>query len=960
MPRIFFSRRLLACAIGLGLMASAHAGPGTGAFTVGSGAIAVNGTTTNVGVSGSNANGVSLITWNGFNVAPGETVNFNNGTGKPLAVVNLDTSGVLSSINGNINAPAVGGNNTSVLVINPQGVNIGGTAAINTSGAFVAGAGNVSSPANPNAPAGSVAISLSQQAYIQISDTAKITTGDSQGVSKGIAFMGMGADTPAGATAQIGSVSLPYINDQNATMPWTFYANTNQPAASYGSPSAYLHGFSLAGSNADYVFAGHYAWSIDFAQQFDNGDTGLWYFQGAGNPNATLANTLLGTVNLGNATFQTQMGASGGLYANTSSVIGGHLLVPDGVFDPNEALGQQVSMFRLEAYGSLNGTTATTYAAGGHDRTDVSMSTAQVQLNNGGWSNGSLTIGGEALNPNLTFTGDLVNFQVNANLTQYLASTGQLNSFAVNAAGGTGLYNISKSTFTQTGGGFFNLTGPNLGSLTDSTVTTDAQQNVQLHGDLVRSTLTSTNTNVVAPANLTVGGAIDQSTINYATSAPISITAGSWNQSNLQLLSFNGVVAIAGVMDGGGITSGNGASGNVQITAASVANLGINLPQGQTTIGTTGNISNIAYTGQSLTMTGTATSQATGTFTSQNALTFNNLLLNGATVSASNLTFSGGRGIQNSTLTAPQFNVVNAGSLGAISNSTLNATGSSVAIVADSLTNTNVVGSGDLYVRGFTPTFNVVGGSITSPGNLTVANPGGTLNLSGGAQITSTGTPANGGTTLQASGDINVGADGSAVQVQGPGVYAITNGNFTEGTQAVMAVSDPSLANQNNDIYIQAVSGGISSTGKATASGHNYLVAGLTVANGAQVSPSAETPASGTNVNLGVFLQAGGTVDVSGTLYAGTPPPPPPVAPPPPAPPPVSPPPLPPPPAPPPPAPPPLPPPAPVFVAPVIVAPRLLPAQITDWQWNGMLLQEPVAQDPVERVSVSMQTPPQP
>ena len=91
---------------------------------------------------------VSLINWASYNLSVGDSVNYD---GANHTFVNLDTSGMRSSIAGAI---TTGTQNTNVMVVNPNGVTINGTAAINTSGSFATIAGHA-------APDGAGGVTLS-------------------------------------------------------------------------------------------------------------------------------------------------------------------------------------------------------------------------------------------------------------------------------------------------------------------------------------------------------------------------------------------------------------------------------------------------------------------------------------------------------------------------------------------------------------------------------------------------------------------------------------------------------------------------------------------------------------------------------------------------------------------------------------------------------------------------------
>ena len=152
-----------------------------------------NVTEVNVTTPGTGVSNVAVIDWGTFNIDADHTVNFNNSTGGSQAVINVDLQGSPSLINGHINTT---GNTTSVLVVNPNGVQVGAGAQINTSGAFQAAAGTVS------LGAGQVDINLSQAPLI-VDQAATINAGTAAGPSEfvdGVQGVGLRSD---GSTATL-------------------------------------------------------------------------------------------------------------------------------------------------------------------------------------------------------------------------------------------------------------------------------------------------------------------------------------------------------------------------------------------------------------------------------------------------------------------------------------------------------------------------------------------------------------------------------------------------------------------------------------------------------------------------------------------------------------------------------------------------------------------------------------
>ena len=123
-------RSSLAALIALALTSSALAMPTGG--VVQSGDVNIGGSTDFSTV----ANGATItsttdsaINWNTFNIARDETLNFNIADGKTL--VNNVTGSQLSDILGKMNQPGGGGYGGYVVLVNPNGIHVGGNAVLN-------------------------------------------------------------------------------------------------------------------------------------------------------------------------------------------------------------------------------------------------------------------------------------------------------------------------------------------------------------------------------------------------------------------------------------------------------------------------------------------------------------------------------------------------------------------------------------------------------------------------------------------------------------------------------------------------------------------------------------------------------------------------------------------------------------------------------------------------------------
>ena len=169
-----FKRAPLALALAFTLFPIAGFAQSGGVFRTGpsllGGVITTTGPNTNVNIQGGMR--VAVIDWNNFNIDAGSTVNFQNSVNFDIQAINVDLQGAASQINGAITTSGTG--KVHVMVINPNGVNIGSSAQINVSGDFVAASGTVdSSMTNPTAGPGQVVVNMTN-APIVIAPGAQI------------------------------------------------------------------------------------------------------------------------------------------------------------------------------------------------------------------------------------------------------------------------------------------------------------------------------------------------------------------------------------------------------------------------------------------------------------------------------------------------------------------------------------------------------------------------------------------------------------------------------------------------------------------------------------------------------------------------------------------------------------------------------------------------------------------
>lgn len=898
--RIFTRRRLLALALASALLPGAVLANATGGtFAVGAGTITNAGNTVNVGVSTA-VSQVSVINWANFNIANGETVNFNNGTNQSLAVVNVDNQGAVTHLAGAINAPAVNGKNTTVLVLNPYGVSIDSTAVINTSGGF--GVGNGTVGPNTNAPAGTIAVNLTG-GYVQTDVNAQgqhttgntpvdaagngygrltratgasITAGDTQGASVGLAFMG---------APLTGGASLPALYGSGR---YFFYPD--EPVASYPIMGGflgtfYLHGISLAGSNATYDFNGQYQFGLLLSQTWDTNDTGDIFFVGNHSFQQSFGP---GTLNLGNATFTTDA-TGGGFYIGTSSIQGGNFAIPVAVPPPTGGFNLP-NGFQMTVVGDSDGTNWV--SNGQYDGLRTTNGTFYLGVS-GTLSNATFAFGPKTWLPSIT-AKNLTNVSVNSQSASLPTDT-TVNTDYLSAAGGTAqniTYNGQSANVSVSAN---TINGANLttnGQFTIYAFDGGTGVNATANGSSAGGSMLVAYSNAITNSTLTANalqvqlyGAGPNTNLNlYALNGNLTVTAagastGTWSVSqdaNLNLFNSLGAVNLA---SGGNVTVQAGGSVDGSWSVAGNATVYANTYAPTWSLSTGGNANLTGYT-------------SVGGFVSTDTLTLAGPLASGLTayinhLSAKGVNFQGSyvdtldSAAPVGTIDTSTFILDNGGKLdsGAITNSKISATTGDLALV------------------------NSVGGAVSLSGST----------------VTAPGTVSITGTDLSFT---------NATTVTGNRITGDATGTVVVDSTSALRVANPTDANTNNTIYLNGGSGSqVEGSANVQASGHNWLTNGVSVANGATVLNAPEI-GEGT-APYGIELS--GKLDIQGVLYAGdghavAPPPPPPPPPPvidPPAP--------------------PAPPAPPPFVAPQVVVARLLPAPVSDWTWQGSLLLDPVA-----------------
>jgi filamentous hemagglutinin family protein len=160
--------------------------PTGGTFAAGSGQIKSSGNILNINQSSLRA----IIDWSTFSIAPGASVNFNNGAG---ATLNRVTGSAASTILGQLLATG------NIYLINPQGILIGHGAAIHTGGDFLASTLNLSN---------SVFLNNGALLFTGSSKAAVVNLGDLASSGGSIYLIGHSVQNGGSITAANGTTGL--------------------------------------------------------------------------------------------------------------------------------------------------------------------------------------------------------------------------------------------------------------------------------------------------------------------------------------------------------------------------------------------------------------------------------------------------------------------------------------------------------------------------------------------------------------------------------------------------------------------------------------------------------------------------------------------------------------------------------------------------------------------------------
>ncbi|WGS45676.1 filamentous hemagglutinin N-terminal domain-containing protein [Burkholderia sp. JSH-S8] len=184
-----------------GLIPPVLAAPTGGHVTAGSAAISSSGATTVINQS----SGRSIINWNKFNVANGETVRF-NAPSATSATLNRVIGALPSGINGLIQG------NGKVFLLNPNGVLVGASGAINVQGGFVGSTGNISDSAFMQ---GGAMLLAGGKGQIQVLGTISTPGGDIALIAPAVVA---GAGSMLKAGTQINLVAADQVTLSNGTI----------------------------------------------------------------------------------------------------------------------------------------------------------------------------------------------------------------------------------------------------------------------------------------------------------------------------------------------------------------------------------------------------------------------------------------------------------------------------------------------------------------------------------------------------------------------------------------------------------------------------------------------------------------------------------------------------------------------------------------------------------------------
>ena len=568
------------------ILQAASSVPTGGTFASGSGQINSSGNILNINQSTLRA----IITWSTFSIAPGATVNFNNGSG---ATLNRVTGSAASTILGQLLATG------NVFLINQQGILIGHGATVHTGGDFLASTLNLSNSAFDNGAL--LFTGSSKGAVVNLGDLS--SSGGSIYLI-GHAVQNGGSISAANGTTGLAAGSQILITD-SATGQKVAVQAPGGDVTNSGFISAAQVELKSNGGNI-YALAGNNGGQIN-ATGTATQDGHVWLIATNGTANVA------GLLTAANAN-----GAGGSIETSGAHVNAGGAQITTGkggswLLDPDDLTIDSTLAGTIET--SLNGgtnVTEQTTASGTGGSGDITVAS------NIAWSgSGSLTLSAYR---NIGFNGGVV-------LTN--TGPGNLTLRADNASTGVGTVNFSNAgqiDFSASTGSVSILYNPSGSYATPTDYTSNVLTNAFWSGPLngsVTSQLTAYML-VNSIANLQSLDTNDAGT--YALGKDLDISS----VSNFTPLG-NTTPYFTGIFDGQGHTITG-----LTINDSTGANLGL-----FSTLGTNGQVRNLNLTNVSVTETGSSTTTI-GAIAAVNSGTISNVSVAGTITSGSNLYCGGG------------------------------------------------------------------------------------------------------------------------------------------------------------------------------------------------------------------------------------------------------------------------------------------------------------------------------
>ena len=472
--------------------------PAGGTFGLGNGTIGVynSGTYLQVYISSP----VALINWSSFNLAQGETAEFDPSTSMPsMTVVNVDNQGAASQINGTVIA------NMNFVLVNPDGVTVGPTGQFNAAGAvaLVAGTAGVASS--------SPFITL-DNAPITVDPAAKFLGGQSASVPDvtptitmdGTQMLGIpitNAQTPGGA------VTYPALADQTLNV-------SAQPGefTQIDVPAMFGETINLNSSGAALNFQGNITMGND-KYVCNLCEPALAINAGAGNV-AFNGISILPEFTGGMAPAN---GGGGTMTLNNSGTV-----TVNGTANPNNSSGSNSGDWNLDSL-TIAGSSSLT-ANGWFLQTTGNISAGSVMIANSLITRGAYAIG--ATNGNVSMVNDAVN-----------AASGANSSMGLDIYSQTGNVTLDSSSFTWGGdpaylptlpfgaGWLFQAAGTiNIGGSSPAPTAYSGT------GTLVPGSVTGVGTYLYNPASpVTFSAGNSFSTFGSAETDAAGVSIGNWN-----------------------------------------------------------------------------------------------------------------------------------------------------------------------------------------------------------------------------------------------------------------------------------------------------------------------------------------------------------------------------------------------------------------------------------------------